>query len=71
MKNELTITLNHRKEIFPNEKMTISEIMESKQFIFKMLVVKLNGKLIKKESYSSTVVNSGDNLEIIHLVSGG
>jgi thiamine biosynthesis protein ThiS len=45
--------------------------MQRKSFQFKLLVVKLNGALIDKNDYPSTVVKDGDDLMIIHLVSGG
>jgi sulfur carrier protein len=67
----MTIILNNREEIFSGETMTITEIMEAKSFIFKMLVIKLNGSLISKDLYSTTNVTNGDKLDIIHLVSGG
>ena len=45
--------------------------MEAKSFKFRMLVVRLNDKLVKKEDYDTTPVKEGDDLKIIHLVSGG
>lgn len=67
----MKITLNNRQEEFNSETLTISQIMEIKSFYFKMLVVRLNDTLIKREEYSSTQVKNGDDLKIIHLVSGG
>lgn len=67
----MTITLNNRKEFFSPQEMSITRIMEEKSFIFKMLIVKLNGTLIPRESWTRTVVRDGDRLDIIHLVSGG
>jgi sulfur carrier protein len=67
----MKITLNNRQEEFNSETLTISQIMEIKSFHFKMLVVRLNDTLIKREEYSSAQVQEGDDLKIIHLVSGG
>ena len=67
----MTITLNNRKEVFDASSLTVSQIMEIKSFRFKMLVVRLNDTLVKKEEYDTTAVNEGDDLKIIHLVSGG
>lgn len=67
----MKILLNNRSEEFNGESLTISQIMEIKSFHFKMLVVRLNDTLIKKEEYSTTTVKDGDDLKIIHLVSGG
>jgi len=67
----MKITLNNRQEEFNSAWLTISQIMEIKSFHFKMLVVRLNDTLIKREEYSSTQIKDGDDLKIIHLVSGG
>ncbi|PKO98289.1 MAG: thiamine biosynthesis protein ThiS [Bacteroidetes bacterium HGW-Bacteroidetes-8] len=67
----MKIILNNRNEEFDGESLTISQIMEIKSFHFKMLVVRLNDILIKKDEYSTTTVKDGDDLKIIHLVSGG
>ncbi len=67
----MTITLNNRKEEFDASSLTVSQIMEIKSFHFKMLVVRLNDSLVKKEEYDTTEVKEGDDLKIIHLVSGG
>ncbi len=67
----MKITLNNRSEEFNAQSLTISQIMDIKSFHFKMLVVRLNDILIKKEEYPTTTVKDGDDLKIIHLVSGG
>jgi len=35
------------------------------------LVVRLNDSPVRKEDYSVTTVKDGDDLKILHLVSGG
>ena len=67
----MNILLNNRQEQFDADNLTIAEIMKQKSFHFKLLIVKLNGTLINKQEYASTFVREGDNLMIIHLVSGG
>ena len=67
----MTITLNNRTESFDTDILTISEILLIKNYTFKFLVVKINGKLIKKEQYSQANVSNGDKIDIIHLISGG
>lgn len=63
--------LNNRPEEFDAYELSIAEVMQRKSFQFKLLVVKLNGALIDKGDYASTLVREGDELMIIHLVSGG
>lgn len=70
-KCKMKITLNNRPEEFEGNELTVSAIMEAKSFAFKMLVIRLNDQLIKKEAYNTTIVREGDDLKIIHLVSGG
>lgn len=67
----MKITLNNRVESFDKEQMTVAQIMEAKSFRFRMLVVRLNDNIVKKDKYGETLVKDGDDLKIIHLVSGG
>ena len=67
----MIISLNNRPEEFDVYELSIAEIIQRKSFHFKLLVVKLNGALIDKRDYASTFVREGDELMIIHLVSGG
>ncbi|MCD6113524.1 MAG: sulfur carrier protein ThiS [Bacteroidales bacterium] len=67
----MKITLNNREESFDNDTITVADLLKEKNFTFKMLVIKINGKLIKKEFYSSTLINENDNVLVLHLISGG
>jgi len=67
----MKITLNNRVESFDKEQMTVAQIMDAKSFRFRMLVVRLNDNIVKKDKYGETLVKDGDDLKIIHLVSGG
>lgn len=67
----MNIELNNRAEELPGESLSVSEILKLKNFTFPRIIVKLNGKLIKKPSYGSTIVKDGDEINVIHLISGG
>ncbi len=67
----MNINLNNRQEDIPGESISISEILIYKKFTFPHIIVKLNGTLIKKPYYKDTIVNEGDELHVIHLISGG
>ena len=45
----MQITLNNKTEIFDSDKLSVSKLLKIKNFTFKMLIVKINDKLIKKE----------------------
>ncbi len=51
--------------------MTIERILKVMHYTFRMLVVKVDGRLIKKNEYATTVVPPGAVVEVIHLISGG
>ena len=65
------INLNNRPEEIPGDTKTVTEILVLKNFTFPRIIVKLNGNLIKIPSYADTIVKDGDDLNIIHLISGG
>ena len=67
----MKIKLNNREQEFAGDKLSVEEIIAVKSYVFKMLVVRLNDHLVKKDMYSSTFVSDGDDLKVIHLVSGG
>jgi len=53
------------------ENMTITRILNIMNYTFRMLVVKVNGKLIKKVEYSNYIVTVNADVKVIHLISGG
>jgi len=67
----MNITLNNRPQSFEEDTLTISEVLKLKNYTFKMMVIKINGVLIKKDKYNSAKVNNGDDVHIIHMISGG
>lgn len=67
----MNIILNNRAETIDVEELTIQELLNYKNYTFRMLVVKINGNLIKKGEYATAKVKDGDNVIVLHLVSGG
>ena len=67
----MKILLNNREEEFVNETMSVSEMLHLKSFSFKMRIIKINGNLISKEKYDSTMIREGDNVQMLYLMSGG
>lgn len=69
----MNIILNHREDVLdtPKESLTINELLKLKKFSFTRLVVKINGTLIKRENFDSASFKENDNVEIIHMISGG
>jgi thiamine biosynthesis protein ThiS len=67
----MKITLNNNPEEFEANDLTISELLKLKNFTFKMLVVKINGKVVRKHEYASATVKDGDDVTVLHLITGG
>jgi sulfur carrier protein len=67
----MRIMLNNRNEEFDAESITVTEMILLKKFSFRMRIIKVNGELIVKEKYDTTVINNGDDVQMIYLMSGG
>lgn len=63
--------LNNREEEIKKDPLSISELLEHKKYTFRMRIVKVNGILISKNDYDSTMIREGDNVQVIYLMSGG
>lgn len=67
----MKIILNNKEEIFDAQTLTINELLHLKKFTFKMLVIKVNNDIIKKSDYDQARVQDGDEVMVLHLISGG
>ncbi len=67
----MKIRLNNTDEAFDEEDLTIAELLLLKKFTFKMLIIKINGNLVKQENYASAAIHEGDDVMVLHLISGG
>jgi len=67
----MDIILNNRNESFDADQLTINELLAVKNFTFKMLVVKVNGELVRRRDFDSAVVKDGDDVMVLHLITGG
>ncbi len=67
----MKIFLNNREEEFSSDPITVAEMLEIKKFSFKLRIIKINGALIPKENYDSTLIHNGDDVQMLYLMSGG
>jgi len=51
--------------------MTIEDILKLKKYTWKKIIVKINGQHVEEEDYKTTVVNDGDDVQMLHLLAGG
>jgi len=65
-----TIKVN-QETIDWEENLTIDRVLKIMNYTFKMIVVKVNGELVKKEDYDTKIITEGAEVQIIHLIAGG
>jgi thiamine biosynthesis protein ThiS len=67
----MRIILNNKEQVFDADQITITELLKLKNFTFKMLVIKVNDRLVKKSEQDTTFIKDGDDVMVLHLISGG
>lgn len=67
----MKIILNNTPEEFEPAEMTVSDLLKIKNFTFKLLVIKINGKVIRKHEHATAKIQDGDHVTVLHLISGG
>ena len=67
----MKILLNNRSEDLDAQELNVTELLKLKNFTWKMLVVRVNGKVVRKHEYDSVTISDGDEVTVLHLVTGG
>jgi len=67
----MRIKLNNTDEDFEGESISVSRMLELKKYSFKLRIIKVNGTLIQREKYDTTLLYNGDDVQLIYLMSGG
>lgn len=64
------ILINGKEHEWSNS-LTVQEILNIKKYTFPKIIVKVNGDLVPKHEYASTLIYDGDEVQVIHLLAGG
>ncbi|MBM4456843.1 MAG: sulfur carrier protein ThiS [Chloroflexi bacterium] len=51
--------------------MTVQDVLDALKFTFRMIVVKVNGVVVLRPDYATTLVPDGAEMQALHLISGG
>ncbi len=51
--------------------MTVSDILDRKNYIFRMLAVWIDGEFVPRDQYRATKVPDGADVKVIHMIAGG
>jgi len=66
----MTINVNGNEIDFVKGE-TITQLMKRMNFVFPLIVVKIDGQLVKKPAFDTTTFPDGADIQMIHLISGG
>ncbi len=68
MGNEITVN----NETIPwHKEMTVDDVLRTMNYTFRLIIVKINGDLVKREDYKSRTIPNGAEVKVIHLIAGG
>jgi len=67
---ESKITVND-EEIPWKQGLTVNEVLKLMNYTFRRIVVKVNGTVVKKDSYSTFEIPRDADVKVIHLIAGG
>ena len=66
----MEITVNGEKQTF-NGSITVGELLEDLGIDPETVVIERNLDILNRNNHSETVIEPGDNIEIIRMVDGG
>ena len=67
----MEIILNNSKETIPGDNITVADLIRIRNFTFRLLVTKVNGQLVRKDDRDKVFIKEGDDVMVMHLISGG
>lgn len=59
------------KELTGYEEMTVEDLISRENFMKSRIAVEINGAIVSKSDYSTTLVHAGDVIEVVSFVGGG
>jgi thiamine biosynthesis protein ThiS len=67
---QITVTINGKEATLAAGK-TVLDFLSERGHHDRLVVVELNGQILRKNSFPSTKISAGDRIEIVHFVGGG
>ena len=66
----MKITINGEEKSFASE-LTITLLLEHLEIDTRKIAIEHNRQIVAKSTYTNTVINDGDQLEIVAFIGGG
>ncbi|SHS14838.1 Thiamine biosynthesis protein ThiS [Mycobacteroides abscessus subsp. abscessus] len=67
----MTIYVNGKETLLGTGTNTILTLIEYFELNPKVVIVERNKDIVAKENYESTILEKGDQIELVHFVGGG
>ncbi|WP_046213975.1 sulfur carrier protein ThiS [Paenibacillus wulumuqiensis] len=67
----MELMINGKSRSVSPDVRTIEQLLQSLQLGEKRVIVEWNQQILQKEEHGTTMIESGDTLEIVHFVGGG
>ena len=67
----MRVMINFIPTEFPEESLSVAEILRRKRYSFPKIITRINGRLVSREERELVLVADGDELELYHMMSGG
>ncbi|HOE35167.1 MAG: sulfur carrier protein ThiS [Chloroflexi bacterium] len=64
------ITVNTRENPW-REGLTVQALLDEMGFIFRHIIVRVNGEFVPEEAYAQRQIADGDDVQVMHLIAGG
>lgn len=61
----------NKEDMEYEEGMTVEDVLQKKKYTFRMITVIVNGEVVPKDKYSTYRIKDWDNIDVIHIMSGG
>jgi sulfur carrier protein len=65
------IRVNDQYEVEWRPGITVQDLLDELKFTFRMIVVKVDGKVVLRPDYVATPVPDGAEVQALHLIGGG
>jgi thiamine biosynthesis protein ThiS len=65
------IRVNGQYDVEYRDGMTVQDVLDALKFSFRMIVVKIDGRVVLRRDFGTTPVPDGTDMQAIHLISGG
>ena len=67
----MRVYVNGENKEFSEERLSLEQFVTELDLSARRLAIEVNGQIVRRSDWSSTLVKDGDTVEIVHFVGGG